>query len=141
MRVPYSGTLACRAQAIDCRFSQISGSVEATGRESKNEIRFCEYARSRTPESDDRACAEAAIARKRSSVYWPSRCRTHRSCSEFEFRTLLRKEYPLGSVAKGYAPLAKLHGLDVVEHSARKIHPGRCKSALDSGDGRRGNDN
>jgi zeaxanthin glucosyltransferase len=61
--------------------------------------------------------------------------------ANLNFVPFCEKEYPLGSVAKGYAPLAKLHGLDVVEHSARKIHPGRCKSALDSGDGRRGNDN
>jgi hypothetical protein len=51
--------------------------------------------------------------------------------ANLNFVPFCEKEYPLGSVAKGYAPLAKLHGLDVVEHSARKIHPGRCKSALE----------
>jgi MGT family glycosyltransferase len=51
--------------------------------------------------------------------------------ANLNFVPFCEKEYPLGSVAKGYAPLAKLHGLDVVEHSARKTHPGRCKSALE----------
>jgi len=51
--------------------------------------------------------------------------------ANLNFVPFCEKEYPLGSVAKGYAPLAKLHGLDVVEHSAREIHPGRCKSALE----------
>ena len=40
-------------QAVHCRFSQMSGIVEATGRESKNENRFCEYARDRAPESQE----------------------------------------------------------------------------------------
>jgi len=51
--------------------------------------------------------------------------------ANLNFVPFCEKEYPLGSVAKGYAPLAKLHGLDVLEHSARKTHPGRCKSALE----------
>jgi MGT family glycosyltransferase len=51
--------------------------------------------------------------------------------ANLNFVPFCEKEYPLGSVAKGYAPLAKLHGLDVVEHSAREIHPDRCKSALE----------
>jgi MGT family glycosyltransferase len=51
--------------------------------------------------------------------------------ANLNFVPFCEKEYPLGSVAKGYAPLAKLHGLAVVEHSAREIHPGRCKSALE----------
>ena len=51
--------------------------------------------------------------------------------ANLNFVPFCEKEYPLGSVAKGYAPLAKLHGLDVVEHSAREMHPGRCKSALE----------
>jgi zeaxanthin glucosyltransferase len=51
--------------------------------------------------------------------------------ANLNFVPFCEKEYPLGSVAKGYAPLAKLHGLDVVEHSATKTHPGRCKSALE----------
>src|SRR5258708_33772477 len=51
--------------------------------------------------------------------------------ANLNFVPFCEKEYPVGSVAKGYAPLAKLHGLAVVEHSAREIHPGRCKSALE----------
>ena len=51
--------------------------------------------------------------------------------ANLNFVPFCEKEYLLGFVANGYAPLAKLHGLDVVEHSAREIHPGRCKSALE----------
>ena len=40
-------------RVVHCRFSQMSGIVEATGRESKNENRFCEYARDRAPESQE----------------------------------------------------------------------------------------
>jgi len=51
--------------------------------------------------------------------------------ANMDFVPFCEKDYPVGSVAKGYAPLAKLHGLAVVEHSAREIHPDRCKSALE----------
>src|SRR5260370_24085668 len=51
--------------------------------------------------------------------------------ANLNFVPFCEKEYPVGSVAKGYAPLAKLHGLAVVEHSAREIHPVRCKSTLE----------
>jgi zeaxanthin glucosyltransferase len=51
--------------------------------------------------------------------------------ANLNFVPFCEQEYPVGSVAKGYASLAKLHGLHVVEHSAREIHPGRCKSALE----------
>jgi MGT family glycosyltransferase len=51
--------------------------------------------------------------------------------ANLDFVPFCEKEYPVGSLAKGYAPLAKLHGLDVVEHSAREMHPGRCRSALE----------
>src|SRR5258708_625075 len=78
-------------QAVHCRVSQMSGTVEVTGRESKNEIRFCESSPSRTPESDDRACAQAAIARKRSGVFRRSGCRTYRPCCQSELRALLRE--------------------------------------------------
>ena len=37
------------------------------------------------------ALARKLQSRGRGCVYWPSRCRTHRSYGEFEFRTLLRK--------------------------------------------------
>jgi len=36
--------------------------------------------------------------------------------ANFNFVPICEKEYPAGCVAKGYALLAKLHGLDVVEH-------------------------
>src|SRR5260370_562709 len=51
--------------------------------------------------------------------------------ANLNFVPFCEKEYPVGSVVKGYAPLAKLHGLHVVEHSDREPHPGRCKSALE----------
>ncbi|MCU1299444.1 MAG: glycosyltransferase, family [Acidobacteriaceae bacterium] len=51
--------------------------------------------------------------------------------ANLNFAPFCEREYPVGSIAKGYAALAKLHGLDVVEHSAREMHPGRCKSALE----------
>jgi zeaxanthin glucosyltransferase len=50
--------------------------------------------------------------------------------ANLNFVPFCEKEYPVGSVAKGYARLAKLQGLDVVEHSTREMHPGRCKAAL-----------
>jgi zeaxanthin glucosyltransferase len=51
--------------------------------------------------------------------------------ADLNFVPFCEREYPVGSVAKGYGRLAKLHGLDVVEHSAREMHPGRCKAALE----------
>jgi zeaxanthin glucosyltransferase len=51
--------------------------------------------------------------------------------ANLNFVPFCEKEYPLGSVANGYARLATLHGLDVIEHSAREMHPGRCKAALE----------
>ena len=51
--------------------------------------------------------------------------------ANLNFVPFCEKEYPVGSVAEGYASVAKLHGLDVVEHSAREMHPGRCKTALE----------
>jgi zeaxanthin glucosyltransferase len=51
--------------------------------------------------------------------------------ANLNFVPFCEKEYPLGSAANGYARLATLHGLDVIEHSAREMHPGRCKAALE----------
>src|SRR5258708_21356453 len=51
--------------------------------------------------------------------------------ANLNFVPFCEKEHPVGSVAKVYAPLAKLHGLAVLVHSAREIHPGRRKSALE----------
>jgi hypothetical protein len=51
--------------------------------------------------------------------------------ANLNFVSFCEKEYSVGSVPKGYSRLAKLQGLDVVEHSAREMHPGRCKAALE----------
>ena len=51
--------------------------------------------------------------------------------ANLNFVPFCEEEYPAGSVAKAYAPLAKLHGLEVVAHSAREVHPGRLKAALE----------
>jgi zeaxanthin glucosyltransferase len=51
--------------------------------------------------------------------------------ANLNFVPFCEKEYPVGSVAKGYARLATLHGLDVLAHSAREMHPDRCKAALE----------
>jgi len=131
MRVPIAEQWLVMPQAIDCRFSQISGSVEATGRESKNENRFCEYA------VTGHLNPMTALARKLQSrgnevvfIGLPDAEPIVRAAN-LNFVPFCEKEYPVGSVVKGYAPLAKLHGLHVVEHSARETHPGRCKSALE----------
>jgi MGT family glycosyltransferase len=41
------------------------------------------------------------------------------------------KEFPAGSTVKGYAPLAKLRGDDVLQYSITKMHPRRCQAALE----------
>jgi len=97
--------------------------------EANNENWLCEYAPDRAFESDDRARAQAAIARQRSGVPWTSGCRAHRSFRQLE--PFCEKEYPVGSIAKSYAPLAKLHGEDVLRYSSQEMHPGRCKAALE----------
>jgi MGT family glycosyltransferase len=51
--------------------------------------------------------------------------------ANLNFVPFCEKEYPVGSITKGYESVAKLHGLDVVEHSARKMHPARLKAALE----------
>ena len=51
--------------------------------------------------------------------------------ANLNFVPFCEKEYPVGSIAKGYDSIAKLHGLDVVEHSARKMHPARLKATLE----------
>jgi zeaxanthin glucosyltransferase len=40
------------------------------------------------------------------------------------------KEYPVGSVAKAYANVAKLHGEDMMRYTAYEIRPGLTKAAL-----------
>jgi zeaxanthin glucosyltransferase len=51
--------------------------------------------------------------------------------ANLDFVPFCEKEYPVGSVPKGHAGLAKLHGEDVVRYSCHEIHPGHCKAALE----------
>lgn len=51
--------------------------------------------------------------------------------AKLDFVPFGEKEYPAGSIAKGYEGLAMLHGEDVVRYSAHEIHPGLCKAALE----------
>src|SRR4051812_21111218 len=41
------------------------------------------------------------------------------------------REYPAGSIAELYAPVAKLHGLDVLRYQTREITPRFLKAALE----------
>lgn len=41
------------------------------------------------------------------------------------------KEYPVGSIAKGYGMVAKLHGLDVTRYSLREVSPGLLRAGLE----------
>src|SRR5262249_34922715 len=47
------------------------------------------------------------------------------------FQPYCEKEYPAGSIAELYAPIARLHGLDVLRYQTQKITPGYLKVALD----------
>jgi zeaxanthin glucosyltransferase len=47
-----------------------------------------------------------------------------------DFVSFGENEYPPGSVAKSFGGVAKLHGLDVVRYTARKLTPGLLKTAL-----------
>src|SRR5258705_12162760 len=51
--------------------------------------------------------------------------------ANLNFVPFCEKEYPVGSIAKSYDSIAKLHGLEVVEYSARELHPRRLKAALE----------
>jgi len=51
--------------------------------------------------------------------------------ANLNFVSFCEKEYPVGSVAKRWGGLAKLHGLDVVEYTTRELMPGLVKSALE----------
>jgi zeaxanthin glucosyltransferase len=51
--------------------------------------------------------------------------------ADLDFVPICEKEYPLGSVPKAYAGLAKLHGEEVLRYSCSEMHPGRCKAALE----------
>jgi hypothetical protein len=48
--------------------------------------------------------------------------------SSFRF---VEREYPLGTVDKTWGAVAKLHGLDVIRYTTRKLTPGLVKAALE----------
>jgi zeaxanthin glucosyltransferase len=47
------------------------------------------------------------------------------------FVPFCEKEYPVGSVAKDWGGLSKIHGLDVMRYSCNELMPGLVKSALE----------
>jgi MGT family glycosyltransferase len=51
--------------------------------------------------------------------------------ANLNFLPFCETEYPVGSVAKRWGGLAKLHGLDVAEYAARELVPGLIKAALE----------
>ena len=51
--------------------------------------------------------------------------------AQLKFVPFCEKEYPTGSITKEYAGLAKLHGIDVLRHSAEQLHPARLKASLE----------
>src|SRR5258707_6962729 len=50
--------------------------------------------------------------------------------ANLDFVPFCEKEYPVGSIAKGYGGVAKLHGEDVVRYALRELSPGLLKMAL-----------
>jgi zeaxanthin glucosyltransferase len=46
------------------------------------------------------------------------------------FEAYCEEEYPAGSVARIYAPIAKLHGLDVLRYQAEEISPKFLQAGL-----------
>jgi zeaxanthin glucosyltransferase len=51
--------------------------------------------------------------------------------ANLNFAPFCEKEYPVGSVAKRWGGVAKLHGLDVVEYTSRELIPGLIKAAFE----------
>ena len=51
--------------------------------------------------------------------------------ANLEFVPFCESEYPLGTVAKTWGAVAKLHGLDVIRYTTRKLTPGLVKAALE----------
>jgi zeaxanthin glucosyltransferase len=51
--------------------------------------------------------------------------------ADLEFVPFCESEYPSGTVAKTWGAVAKLHGLDVIRYTARKLTPGLVKAALE----------
>jgi zeaxanthin glucosyltransferase len=50
--------------------------------------------------------------------------------AELTFEPYCEEEYPVGSVARIYAPIAELHGLDVLRYHAKEISPKFLQAAL-----------
>jgi zeaxanthin glucosyltransferase len=51
--------------------------------------------------------------------------------ANLNFVTFCEEEYPAGSIAQVWSSVAKLHGEEVLRHSARELTPGLCKAALE----------
>jgi zeaxanthin glucosyltransferase len=50
--------------------------------------------------------------------------------ANLNFVPFCEKEYPIGSIAKGYRGVAKMYGQDVVRYALREISPGLLKAGL-----------
>jgi zeaxanthin glucosyltransferase len=51
--------------------------------------------------------------------------------ANLNFVTFCEEEYPAGSIAQNWSSVAKLHGEEVLRHSARQLTPGLCKAAFE----------
>jgi zeaxanthin glucosyltransferase len=51
--------------------------------------------------------------------------------ANLNFVPFCEREYPVGSIAKAYGGVAKLHGEDVARYALREISPGLLKAALE----------
>jgi zeaxanthin glucosyltransferase len=51
--------------------------------------------------------------------------------ADLDFVPFCENEYPPGSVAQSWGPVASLQGLDVVRYTARKVTPGLIKAAFE----------
>jgi len=51
--------------------------------------------------------------------------------ADLDFVPFCENEYPPDSMAKRWAGVAKLHGLDVIRYTARELTPGLVKAALE----------
>lgn len=51
--------------------------------------------------------------------------------ANLKFFAFCEEEYPLGSAAKVYGPVAHMHGIDVVRYTAQNVTPGFTKATLE----------
>jgi zeaxanthin glucosyltransferase len=51
--------------------------------------------------------------------------------ANLKFVPFCEQEYPAGSIAQGWSSVAKLHGEEVLRHSARELVPGLVKATLE----------